>query len=95
MGVWVSMEGNRLGNCGLELSVSGMGTAMTSYCYCNEPPCSVHLGEIHVCLSNWSVLNGVNYCMKNSLPVTASKVMFRMIFLYYRYKKSGSSVRAV
>jgi hypothetical protein len=78
------MEGNRLGNYGLDFSGSGMGRVMTSYYYCNELTCSVHLGEIHYCLNNWSVLNGVSYCNKTSLPVTAPKINFRMIFLYYR-----------
>jgi hypothetical protein len=93
MDVWVSMEGNGVGECRLDLSGSGMGRVMTSYYYCNGPPCSVHLGEVRDCLSNWSVLSGVSYCMKTTLPVTAHKVMLRTIFLYYRYNKSTRSSR--
>ena len=64
---------------------------MTFYYYCNEPQCSIYLGEIYDCLSKWSVLNGVSYCTKTSLPITAHKVMLRMIFLYYRYNNSTRS----
>jgi len=79
------MEENTVGECRPDLFGSGMGRVMTSYCYCNELPRSVLLGEIHDCLSNWNVLSGVSYCVKTFLPVTAPKVLFRVIYLNYSY----------
>ena len=85
------MEGSWVGDFGPDLSGSCLGRVMTSYCYRNELPRSPHLGEIHDCLCNWSVLNGVSYCVQTSRLVTAPKVLFRMIFLYYRHSKATRS----